>query len=630
MVVEPNSVPQPTGGPPAVAHAAWVAARHDILEAFKAGEHLVALLGPPGIGKSRLLLEVEEALRSPERRVLRLENGDWVEAASAPQLLLVDEADRMDEGRLRQLAQRGVGFTLLAGLPALDERLEGLPCRRVQLGPMPIRDIPAYVAARMAEVELQPGRLAPGTVEALAEAAGGVPRLLNLLIGTSFFVADMAAAETVRPEHVREAAALRSEMFEDEDGVGPAAVLPGIDEASMEAGPPAPPLASPPFAPPPVAPPPVAPPPAEAPHAEPPPAAPPVAEHPVPPAPPAAPPPSLARLQAPPAPPPAGLLPSAPPARAARRARRMALLGLIVLLAGGALAWAAFRDHGAPPPEEAPMAMIPAVDPAASPAAPELAPPDEATAVATAEAPVPPGSSEAPADPAAPRANLPTGAMVRVIITYPRGAAGASNRATALAGELERAGLAASAPFPVSQPPAAPQLNYFFREDREAALKVQQVGAAQLGQAQPRLGSVTSALPRPGAIELGLPAAAAAGGAPAAATAPTEDAGQAIAPAPATLTGPADDAVVLAEVARRGFVLSWRPALEVRSFVEVVGLEPDGSAREVFAGYSEAADQQAVRLSQPGRYAWRVLSVSREAQRYSASPWHFLQIEASP
>ncbi|MFC7555025.1 hypothetical protein ACFQU7_26495 [Pseudoroseomonas wenyumeiae] len=96
--------------------------------------------------------------------------------------------------------------------------------------------------------------------------------------------------------------------------------------------------------------------------------------------------------------------------------------------------------------------------------------------------------------------------MVRVVITYPRGAAGATERAAALSAELEQAGLSAGAPFPLSRPVTASSLSYFFREDRAAALRVQELAGERLSQAVPRLGTVEGALPRPGAIEVELSA----------------------------------------------------------------------------------------------------------------------------
>jgi hypothetical protein len=561
-----------TGNAAPVSHGAWMAARRDILDVFAAGEPLVALTGLAGVGKSRLLREIEEALRAQDPDILRVESGEWVDVASAPRVLLVDEAGRMDDAMLARVAQRAEGFTVLVGLPAFVERLTPWAHMVVELAPLRPRDIDAYVAARIAATGLDGTRLGEGTVAALAEAAGGIPSLLNLLIGTSFLMADMADSPQVTPAHVGEAKAMHTE-------IAPGAI-PEAEALPASAGMPDP---------------------------EPPPA----------PAPP--------RVAAPSPPPPAP--PPAPVARKQGHGRLALAAVATALVIGGGLAWMAQREEpGAPPPVSAQPAtamLPPAAE--ASPSAP-LPPAAGSTTVAASI-----GEVEATTSPPAdPTTTLPSGAMVRVVITYPRAAPGAAERATALAAELDRAGISAGAPFPLSRQVTTPELSYFFREDRDAALQVQNLGATQLGRAVPRLGTVGGALPRPGAIELGLPATASAVEEPPPATAEAE----APAPEAATLTAPANGTTLPLEAAQRGIPLSWRLEGEARPgccFVEVVALGGDNSGREVFAAYAEAADQQTIRLSRAGRYAWRVLTVLRAAQRYTASPWqHFMIGEVSP
>jgi hypothetical protein len=552
------------GNAAAVPHHAWTVARRDILGAFEAGDPLLLLIGPPGVGKSRLLREIEESLRASDPNVQRLESGEWVDLATAPRTLLVDEAGRMDDATLEQLARRQ-GFTLLVGLPAFAQRLEALPHRSVQLDPLRAEDVPVYVAARLDAAGLDKSRLAEGTVAALGEAAGGLPSLLNLLLGTSFLMADMVASPQVTSDHVREAAALRDDVGSFEE-IPPAEPLP-IAVTALPPG-------------------------------EEPPAAP----------------PQLAEPAAPPVPPPAAPKPE-PAAKG-----RVALVAA-VLLVGGGLAWvAAQKARG---PSETVSASPAAAVPVATTAPLEVAggavtpSPDAVPASPIAEAP------------AGPTAGLPSGAMVRVVITYPRGAAGAAERAAALGTDLDRAGLSAGAPFPLSRPVAASGLSYFFREDRAAALRVQALAGARLSQAAPRLGAVEGALPRPGAVEVELSAADAGASSPAPTTEETEAPG----PQAADLVEPVDGATLPLEAAQRGVVLSWRAAEAQPGccFVEVVPLGDGASSRAVFAAYAEAAEQQSVRLSRPGQYAWRILTVSRAAQRYTASPWrHFVVGESAP
>ena len=225
MTAPPPAPPDPPPRPP-VAHAAWAAARRAVLAALADGETLVALCGPPGIGKTRLLRELEQALRAPGRPVARLDDGSLLQPAALPPLLLVDEADRVSDEALVALARRGTGLVVLAGLPGFAARLAGLPHRVVSLAPLRRADADAYLAARMAEAGLDGTRLADGTVGALAEAAGGVPGRLNLLLGTSFLAADIAGAAQVTPLHVRDAVAMDAEL----DIISPGAV-PDLDPA---------------------------------------------------------------------------------------------------------------------------------------------------------------------------------------------------------------------------------------------------------------------------------------------------------------------------------------------------------------------------------------------------------------
>jgi hypothetical protein len=585
-------ISQSASGAAAVPHDAWMAARREILDAFAAGAPLVLLTGPAGVGKSRLLVEIEHSLRTPDRAVLRLENGEYGDLGTPPPVILVDEAERLERVLLRSWAARGCGFTVLAGLPALAGTLADLPHRRVELGPVRDQDIPAYIAARLQELGLPPTRLDVGVAEALAEATRGVPRLLNLLLAGSLFVAQTEGSDCVRAEHVREAAALRNEMFEE---APPVTAAPTVLEPKPE---------------------------------------PELEQRPAVPGPPAIVSESAAETtgEATAGPPP---VPQPAPAsvRVKRHGARWALLAA-VLVAGGVLAWRAVQDRPRPP---IPTETAPAIA-MAPPPAPSAPPPLDAAPAPLPEARVPsapplaspsaspPGPPSAP--PPGPTAGLPSGAMVRVILTYPRGTAGAA-RAADVAAALERAGLAVGVPFPATQAAAGPRLSYFFHEDREAALQARVNAGPAMEQAVPRLERPEGATPRPGAIELTLPDAAGRADAPARA----EETADAPAPAPAVLVAPADGAVLPAEAAQRGINLSWQQAAARPGccFVEVVRLDGGGPLRAVFAAYAAGPGQQLVQLNRPGRYAWRVLTVSRAAQRYSLSPWrHFVLGEAQP
>ncbi|WP_198380370.1 AAA family ATPase [Roseomonas sp. KE2513] len=547
-----------------MSHAGWAAARRAILQAFATGEHLVALLGPPGVGKTCLLRDIEAALRPQSIRVQRLESGDAaegvLEARPDTEVLLVDEADRMSEATLEEVAEREGCFAVLVGLPALARRIAPWPHRVVQLEAIPQAEIRSYLAARMIIAELDSSRLTDEAAAALAELSAGTPRLLNLLLAMAFHEADMTDQRDVTASHVREAAALRAEaaphvqVGEDASALEPAASKAGPPETVPRRA-------------------------------------------------------DLSLV-------PATVPEEEPPPRS--RFSALALLTGAALVLGG-LAWVALTE--APRPAARP-ASVP--QPAAG-AATELAGP--ASAVLASSAPPPPTTAAATGI-----AGLPTGAMVRVVVTYPRGVAEAGRRASAIAAALAGAGISVGAPFPVARPPAGPSLSYFFHEDREAAGRVARL--VGLDGVVPQLGPASGAAPRPGTIEIALAAL----GTP---TEEREALPQEEAPAPlaATPVYPPEGAILPPDAGWRGVVLAWSAPLDARPnpfFVEVVSLgtgraaEPAQGWSEAFAAYAEAPDAQLLQLSGPGRYAWRVLTVSRTSRRYAAGPWHGFAVGGPP
>jgi len=577
-----------------VPHAGWTAARRAILQAFATGEHLVALLGPPGVGKTCLLREIELALRPQAIRVLRLESGDVAEGvlAAAPdtEVLLIDEADRMSEAVLEEVAEREGCFAVVVGLPPLSRRLAPWPHRIVELPPIPEAETRSYLAARMIIAELDAARLTDGAAAALAELSEGTPRLLNLLLAMAFHEADMTGQRDVLSMHVREAAALRAEAPEGRPGT-----LPGTDPAG--AAPSAPPKGSPN---------------------------------------------DSTEIVSPAAARPSSSLALTLPADRERPARSrlpavvVAAAGIIVV---GGLTWLALHEDwlaagrrllpsppsGTPASEAAPgpvLAGAPTASAGTMAPGPATA---ETSAVGNPAGAAPPSLGQSPG-------TLPAGAMVRVVVTYPRGVPEAGRRAAALSATLAQAGVSVGAPFPVSRPSPGAALSYFFREDRDAALRVARLGG--LDAAVPELGPVGGAAPRPGTIEVAL----AAPGAAAEEREPAPPRDQEPSPPAAILVNPAEGAALPADAAWRGVVLSWTTPAEPRPgccFIEVVSLggtpgDSEPGMREAFAAYSEIPDQQSVQLSGPGRYAWRVLTVSRAGRRYAASPWRHFAISGAP
>lgn len=204
----------PVASPAPVPHQAWTAARRAVIEAQAGGARLAALLGPPGIGKTFLLADLERHFREAGAgaEVDRVLHGDLLTGEEGTAILLVDEADRLEEAALAALARRGRGFVLLAALPGFAARMDGLDAPVIRLGPLEGGEVAGYVAARLRTMGLAADRFTVEALPALANASGGVPRLLNTLIGSSAFTADMEGEARVTVRHVAAAAALRAEV----------------------------------------------------------------------------------------------------------------------------------------------------------------------------------------------------------------------------------------------------------------------------------------------------------------------------------------------------------------------------------------------------------------------------------
>jgi hypothetical protein len=558
-------------------HRGWYAARAEILDAFARGERLVVLLGPPGVGKTFLLNDLEHEFRWMGGEVQRVDCGDLLSDKETEQVLLVDEADRIDPTALQCLVARASGFAVLAALPSFSARLDGVPHRPVTLGPLEAEEVPAYVTARLSAMGTSPERFTREALQALGEASAGVPRLLNILIGTSLFVADMNDDARITDEHVHNTAAMRvsmeppSEADSADDSTGVPRAL-AVEPSSLAALPAA----------------------------------------------------ELPALEL------AGAVGAQPhPPAAARRWPSAAFAASLVLALLGA-AWLGVdrQQNASSPSTSSPHAG----DAQARPAVQETEGPIRQT-----EAPMP-----APSRESAPQSHPSTAqsdndfglspeASVRVVLTYPRGDAQAADRGGSIATVLGGRGLIVGRPFPISGNADGPALRYFFLEDRDAAAAIGRLVGEELGA--PQLGTIRNGapLPRPGTIELALPATLADRPLPTrpeGVETPVQTNHSLL--AAAQLLQPANGAVIAASRLPLEMLLTWSLPAEAApggSFVEVVALQPDQpdsaakSSPEVFAGYADRDGAQLVPIAQAGAYTWRVLTVTRDGPRYRASPW---------
>jgi hypothetical protein len=550
-------------------HAAWVTAEAALLQAAREGSGIVALLGAPGVGKTLMLGYLHRSLGEAGIPAQRLDFGDLAGFAEAAPVLLVDEADRMDDATLAALAERQTGVAVLAALPGFATRLEAVPHRVVRLPGLRAEDVEDYVAMRLAALDVPAARLQPEAISVLGLESAGVPRLLNVLIGSSLFTAGLEKAEAVSAEHVRSAANMHAlsevRLRAAEPTRRPAAPKP---PATVQARPPQQAVVTLPTEP--------------APHSRDPADAPAAAD-------------AEPRRRG------SGLLP-------------WLAAGAVLGLIGAASAWLMLGpgSGGSVRGGDREVATLARATPApAQTAAAEAAPPPD------------PAPAEAP--PVLPA--LPVAPPARIVLTYPRGDAAAAARGDALAALLRGAGRSVAAPFPVAATVGEEVLRYFFLEDRDMALAI----GARSGQAPQahRLGVVPDAapLPRPGTMEWALPAA---GGARLARDVAPPERAALVAPEP--VAPPTGSRLAVARLPH-GMELRWQAtearAASPCCFVEVMGLEDD-AWQEVFSGYALQADRHSVPLTAARPYAWRVTLVSRDGPRYAAGRWsHFTLTQAA-
>ncbi len=227
---------------------------------IRGGRPCTLLIGGSGLGKTTLLGKLQQELDSSEFKVIypsytRLSYEDlldscrelgadglgldgWNEAVPEevgtrkPLLILVDEAQVMTDEALVRLCQLCASEqspsvqVLFAGQPELAERLEASETEAARacskachsLDRLDEVDTTAYIKHRLAVVGAQSEEVFDaGASERVARLAGGVPRLINRLSGTSLRMARDQDAETVSPDIVDLAAEI-CEPAPDVDG----------------------------------------------------------------------------------------------------------------------------------------------------------------------------------------------------------------------------------------------------------------------------------------------------------------------------------------------------------------------------------------------------------------------------
>ncbi|WP_162668479.1 ExeA family protein [Gemmata massiliana] len=260
---------------PAPAHSAALAA---LVAAFSRRDPLVLIDGAPGIGKSlvarkwlddllpdvprvllpnaraqtpvdllqAILFDLNKPYQGLSEQELRLAvTGHLLDAAAGgfPTVIVIDEAQHLSTHALEELRLLGnlesrsgaVVFAVLVAQPALRDALRkpvnapiaGRISVRCSIDALSVEESAAYLRHQVRAANGDPAKVFDeGTVELLASACRGVPRVLNRAAALAFELASEGETELVDVEAALEALERIGITPPDEDGTSDAVLLP--------------------------------------------------------------------------------------------------------------------------------------------------------------------------------------------------------------------------------------------------------------------------------------------------------------------------------------------------------------------------------------------------------------------
>ena len=187
-----------------VGHATWRLAKAKASEAIARGG-IIVLVGRPGVGKTTLLLELEQDLVANRTAVVWIDPASGI-PSSRLGIALSDQADDFGPATLRALAKRSVASVLVGGdvLPK-SLRRSGAKHTVVRMAGLSLADTADYVATTRRLLGRPAANFDPASIVVLHARTLGIPRLLDITADTAVFLTLLEGADRVLPSHVEAA-----------------------------------------------------------------------------------------------------------------------------------------------------------------------------------------------------------------------------------------------------------------------------------------------------------------------------------------------------------------------------------------------------------------------------------------
>jgi hypothetical protein len=180
-----------------------IAAHESALQAVQRGTKLTAILGPPGVGKTRLLEDLASRLEASGTDVWLLPPDQSVHAAEDDGVVLIDEGCRLN-GEVWARMFRSPGRYVIAGQPMLAEYLKTFPygVETIFINPTDADEVTPFFMARLPHFAEPSENVTSAAVDHLKTHAAGIPETFGTLARS----AELAEhADSVRPRHIEAA-----------------------------------------------------------------------------------------------------------------------------------------------------------------------------------------------------------------------------------------------------------------------------------------------------------------------------------------------------------------------------------------------------------------------------------------